>query len=263
MFTAHFKMSGQPFCERAPVEQILRDERIQQGLARLQYFAHQGEIAVVTGQAGIGKSTLLKLFVKELQVNLYSWVYLHLTQVKTTSLLKLIVTTMGESPRLGKDRLFAQIIDKTKSSERQIILLIDEAQMLSGEALIDLRLLLSSAIDEAPPLRLLLAGQEDLARQLKSSRHLAMLQRVGVRYQILPLTRDQTVSYIDFQMQAVDANEKIFDQEVKLAIHDYTHGVPRQINNVATACLLNAAARKQSKVNEALFADTVSEWQGV
>ena len=72
-----------------------------------------------------------------------------------SSLLKLIVTTMGESPRHGKDRLFAQIIDKTKTSERQIILLIDEAQMLSGEALIDLRLLLSSAIDEAPPLRLL------------------------------------------------------------------------------------------------------------
>ena len=60
MFTNHFKMTGQPFVERAPVEQILRDERIQQGLARLQYFVYQGEIAVLTGQAGIGKSTLLK-----------------------------------------------------------------------------------------------------------------------------------------------------------------------------------------------------------
>lgn len=261
MFTAHFKMSGQPFCERASREQILLDERLQQGLARLHYFSSQGEIASIVGQAGIGKSTLLKLFVKELQVNLYSWVYLHLTQVKTSSLLKLIVSAMGESPSLGKDRLFAQILNKAKSSERQIILVIDEAQMLSGEALTDLRLLLSSAMDDAPPLRLLLAGQEDLARQLKSSRHLALLQRIGVRYQLFPLTRDQTVSYIDFQMQAINANEKIFDHEVKLAIYDYTHGVPRQINNIATACLLNAAARKQSKITDRLFADTVSEWQ--
>lgn len=133
--------------------------------------------------------------------------------------------------------------------------------MLSEEALIDLRLLLSSAVDETPPLRLLLTGQEDLARRLKSSNHLALAQRVSVRYALLPLSKEQTASYIDFQMQSVDANEKIFDHEVKCAIHDYTHGVPRQINNIATACLLNAAARKQSKINQQLFTDTVTaEW---
>ena len=146
------------------------------------------------------------------------------------------INALGESPSLGKDRLFAQILDKAKNSERQIVLIVDEAQMLSSEALTDLRLLLSSAIDERPPIRLLLSGQEDLARHLKSSRHLALLQRISVRYNLVPLTRDQTVSYIDFQMKSVNAGEKIFDPEVKLAMHDYTHGVPRQINNVATAC---------------------------
>ena len=258
MFTNHFKMTGQPFVERAPVEQILRDERIQQGLARLQYFVQQGEIAVVTGKAGIGKSTLLKLFIKELPVNLYSWLYIHLTQVRTTSLLKLIINAMGESPSLGKDRLFAQILDKAKNSERQIVLIVDESQMLSSEALTDLRLLLSSAIDDRPPIRLLLSGQEDLARHLKSSRHLALLQRISVRYNLVPLTRDQTVSYIDFQMRSVDASEKIFDPEVKLAMHDYTHGVPRQINNVATACLLNAASRKPKTLSTQLRSSRIT-----
>ena len=63
MFTTHFKMTHQPFLERIPAEHILRDERLAQGLARLQYLAEAGSIGLVTGQTGVGKSSLVRLFV--------------------------------------------------------------------------------------------------------------------------------------------------------------------------------------------------------
>ena len=52
----------QPFCEKIPTTLIMKDERFTQGLARLQYLLLSGSIAVLYGQTGVGKSTLLKLF---------------------------------------------------------------------------------------------------------------------------------------------------------------------------------------------------------
>ena len=168
MFTSHFQMKRQPFTERTTVERILQDERIKQGLARLKYLMEAGTIAMVSGGTGVGKSTLLKLFVHSLGRNRCQPVYLHITDVKATSLLKLIVAAMGESPKNTKDRLFSQIFDKSQKNEATTLLIIDEAHLLISEALTDLRLLVSSALDETPPLKIILSGQEPLRGNLRN-----------------------------------------------------------------------------------------------
>jgi general secretion pathway protein A len=99
MFTTHFKMKIQPFCESISAQQILQDERMTQGLARLQYMASQGTIALITGQTGVGKSTLIKLFLSNLPQKQYQPVYVHFSHVRASSLLKLIVTELGEVPK--------------------------------------------------------------------------------------------------------------------------------------------------------------------
>jgi type II secretory pathway predicted ATPase ExeA len=71
MFLNHFKMNDHPFQERPPVEWILKDNRISQSLARLDYFSQQGTLALVIGQTGVGKSTLLRLFIQNLSKNRY------------------------------------------------------------------------------------------------------------------------------------------------------------------------------------------------
>lgn len=261
MFTHHFKMTGQPFCERATLDQILKDDRFTQGLARLEFLALQGTIVLLTGQTGVGKSTLIKLFLSSLAPNRYHVVYLHLTHLKTNGFLKLIVTGLGETPKMGKEKVFSQILDKTTKSELPTLLVVDEAQLLDADALTDLRLLISSALDDQPPFKLLLVGQESLVGQLKRSRHLDLLQRINLRYHLLPLSKTQTIAYIDHQLLAAGAAEKTFDAEVKAAIYDYTHGIPRQINNVATACLLEAAVQKVQKVTEKIFTQTMAEFQ--
>jgi general secretion pathway protein A len=52
----------------------------------------------------------------------------------------------------------------------------------------------------------------------------------------------------------------IFDAEAKDLIHDYTGGVPRQINNIATACLINAASRNLKAIGEPLVNETMNEF---
>ena len=261
MFTAHFQMMRQPFTERTPVDQILQDERIKQGLARLKYLTDSGTIAMISGSTGVGKSSLIKLFVHSLGRNRCQPVYLHLTDVKATSLLKLIVAAMGESPKNTKDRLFSQIFDKSQKSEATSLLIIDEAHLLNSEALTDLRLLVSSALDEAPPLKIILSGQEPLVKNLRKSCHLDLAHRISVQYHLHSLSPAGTCAYMDHQMTSAGSNDKVFEVAVKTSIHEYAGGVPRQRGNIATACLIQAAAQNAKKITREIFVQAVGECQ--
>jgi general secretion pathway protein A len=74
------------------------------------------------------------------------------------------------------------------------------------------------------------------------------------------MSKEKTSAYIDFRISKAGGNEKIFEQVAKDLIHDYTGGVPRQVNNVGTACLLNAAARGMKIISEALVNETMAEF---
>jgi general secretion pathway protein A len=261
MFLNHFQFTSQPFAERVSASALWQDDRMQQGLARLRYLAEEATVGLVTGASGVGKSALLKRFLHELGGPRWQPVYIHLTHLPAAGLLKLLVGKLGEVPRRGKERLFEQILGKALQAEGSLLLILDEAHLIDGDALTDIRLLVSSALDDAPPLKVVLAGQEPLRQTLRQSLHTALLSRISVRFHLAPLTKEQTESYIDFQLKQAGASEKLFDSDAKDLIHDYSGGVPRQINNLATACLLQAAAQNAPRVTNAILQQTFSEFQ--
>lgn len=64
---------------------------------------------------------------------------------------------------------------------------------------------------------------------------------------------------MDHQMTSAGVNEKVFDQSVKTSIYEYSNGVPRQINNIATACLIQGAAQNAKKITREIFVQAVRE----
>ena len=261
MFLNHYNMTAHPFCEKPPIDWILNDDRFDQAFARLRFFQEQGDIALIIGQTGVGKSSLIRLFKQSIPLNKYRILYLHLTHVSPEAFLRLIVTKLGERPKLGKDRLFLQIIDRLKESETETILIIDEAHLVPSQALIDLRLLISSGNESRLPFKIVLSGQEGLAFLLNRSIHTDLTHRIGVRCRLGSLSKSQTAAYIDHRLRCAGAAEKLFEPEAKSIIHDYSGGVPRQINNIATACLINAASKNLQTVNELLVNEAMTEFK--
>lgn len=261
MYLEHFQLKSQPFSEHAAVSALWQDPRMDEGLARLEYLVQCGQLGLVTGPSGVGKSALLKRFLHALPPQQCQALYCHLTHLPCVGLLKMVVAQLGETPRRGKERLYEQILERAARAEGTLLLVFDEAHLLDGDALTDLRLLISSALDARPPLKMLLVGQEPLRAVLRQARHADLLNRVSVRHQLRPLSREQTCRYIDFQFGQAGGDPQVFDDSVKTAIHDFTGGVPRQINNLATACLLQATARKVLRIDDHLFQQAVGEFQ--
>jgi len=257
VFLDHFSMTAHPFSERTPADRLHEDERMKEGLARLAYFIGEGSLGLITGHTGVGKTSLLRLFLRTLSRTQFLPIYLYLSQVGSIGLLKLIVTALGEIPKRGKERLYMQIFERVQNAELTTVLVLDEAQYLDSDALTDLRLLVSS--QDSDKLKIVLAGQETLRDQLRRSCHHDLVHRLRIRYHVPPLTAQQTTAYIDRQMRDVGSNAKVFEPEAKRLIHDYSTGFPREINNLATACLIHAAARDSKKVTEPIVNEASQE----
>lgn len=260
MFLNHFQMTRHPFAEKPPADWILQDSRFQEAMARLTFFQNEGHIALVLGQTGVGKSSLLRYFTRSLPLNRYQVLYFSLTSVSPNALLRQIVIELGEAPKIGKDRLFRLILERIKKSDAEIFLILDEAHLISSQSLTDLRLLSSSGMDTQLPLKIILCAQDSFTTLLKQSVHADIVNRITIRCRLHSLSKDQTAAYINHRIHLAGGSDKTFDQEAKSLIHDYSGGVPRQINNIATACLLNAASRNYQIIEETLVNDTMAEF---
>ncbi|MBU1557823.1 AAA family ATPase [Patescibacteria group bacterium] len=259
MFERHFHMTSLPFTEHITVDRIQQDDRFTQALSRLQYFSLQGSLAVITGNTGVGKSTLIKLFLNSLDRS-YCGLYVHLTQVQSSCLLKLVSEQLGQTPKQTKEKVFKQILERVRNSDLKHLLVLDEAHLATVEALTDLRLLISSALDDTAPLKILLVGQQNLNKTLALTTLTDLYHRINIRYNLKPLSKTQTISYIDLHLKNAGADSSIFSNDVKNSIFKISHGIPRLINQVATTCLISAASRNLHKIDDLLFSKTIDEF---
>jgi general secretion pathway protein A len=259
MFAQAFHLTALPFEEHISADRILDDERFAQALDRLRYFAEHGLVALLTGPTGAGKSCLLKRFLHLLPEHRYQSIYLHISRMDAAAMLRMIVAALGEKPSLGRDRLFRQILDRTREAERATVLVIDDAHLLNEPTLTDLRLLVSAPSSAPPSLKVLLCGQPPLAKLLARASLADLLNRICVRCSLRPLSKEQTVVYMDRRLQAVGGSEQLFETAAKQLIHDHTGGIPRSINNLATTCLIHAASKQLKRIHEALVVEAAAE----
>jgi general secretion pathway protein A len=259
MFAQTFHLNALPFEEHIGTDHIHDDDRVTQALDRLQYFAEHGLVALLTGPTGVGKSCLVKRFLHALPAHRYQSLYLYISRVEAAAMLRMIVAALGEKPSLGRDRLFRQILDRTREAERATVLVIDDAHLLGEATLTDLRLLVSAPSSAPPSLKVLLCGQSPLSKLLARASLADLQGRICVRCSLRPLSKDQTVAYIDRRLKAVGGAETLFETEAKHLIHEHTGGCPRAINNLATTCLIHAASKQLKRIQEALVVEAAAE----
>jgi len=259
MFAKAFNFQFHPFEEQIDSDRIITDERFAHVFDRLEYFAQHGLVALLTGPTGVGKTSLIKRFLDTLPSHRYQPLYLHISHIGSSAMLRTIVAALDERPSMGKDRLFRQILDRTRASERSTLIAIDDAHLLNESTLTDLRLLVSAPQCNSPGIKLLLGGQPPLAKLLARASLADLLNRISVRAHLHPLSKDQTVCYIDQRLSAAGGSDQIFETTAKHLIHEHSGGIPRQINNLATGCLIHAASRQLKRINDALVVEAAQE----
>jgi general secretion pathway protein A len=258
----HFGLTRNPFLVSPDPENFFstaaHDEALLQLVSRIE--ARQGFL-VLTGEAGTGKTIVLRYLLDWLRRYNYPTAYVFHPLLRSADLLELILEDFGVPCRSSskKELLVALknwLIDRHRLGDCPVIL-IDEAQALKNKTLHQLAALLRLQVGGTRLVQLVLAGQPSLEEKL-DDRQLAQLRlRVMYHCKIPALSMAETAGYVGSRLGvagAATSDSSMFPEESIQEIFGYSRGIPRVINLLCEHAFLAAYAdgRKAISPNDVL-----------
>jgi hypothetical protein len=123
---------------------------------------------------------------------------------------------------------------------RRALLVVDEAQNLTAQAIEELRMLSNYQLETRALLQSFLVGQPEFRRMLESAQMQQLRQRVIAGCHISPMDAEETRGYIEHRLSHVGWNgDPEFDVEAYQALFEATGGIPRRINSLCDRLLLS------------------------
>jgi len=251
-----FGLDWHPFGRTTSQQAIYRHRGYEEAKSRLHYTVELEGLAVLLAESGCGKSLLLGETADELQTGGWRVHYFAHSTIGPFSLVNVLAKKVGVAPKRSRGETAMALCDALLDDERHHLLVIDEAHRMPDATMEDVRLLTIADFDRQSPFLLLLAGQFELDDRLAEPTHYALDQRVTAFARLLPLSPEETAEYLRHRLAAAGAGKRpVFDDGAIEAIHEATGGVPRRINNLATAAFIVAAARGHKLVTAQDVAD--------
>ncbi|MBD3349135.1 MAG: AAA family ATPase [Candidatus Eisenbacteria bacterium] len=223
-----------------------------EALAHLKYGVEERKGFIqLTGEVGTGKTTMLDVLISELDASTAVAKLSH-TTVNEVDLLRLIARGFGmETDADSKADLLDLLRERLSSwskEGRNAVVVVDEAQNLDLPALEEIRLLSNLKVNGRLGLQIILAGQPELRDKLERSELRQLRQRIGIKYHLTPLSRQETADYIAHRMAVAGGEAEIFHPRAVEAIFEYSQGVPRIVNMVCDRALLAGYAENRRTI---------------
>ena len=259
MYRQFYGLQDKPF-DIVPNPTVLYEsEKHSQALTYLRYgFTENIGFILFTGDIGTGKTTLIKCLLGEISDDVEVAVVFN-TNVSADELLRLVmieleVEGVGPDKSRNLDLLNDHLINVYRQG-RRCLLIIDEAQNLSAQALEEVRLLSNLQAENQPLLQIILAGQPELRDIIRSPGLEQLAQRVAITYHLTPLSREELGEYVAYRLQVVGCDKELFTKEALDLIYEHSRGIPRSVNILCNASLVYGYADSQ----EVIGPDVVSQ----
>jgi type II secretory pathway predicted ATPase ExeA len=263
LWAEHFGFTRTPFSKSVPADKLFMRTAHKEAVARIQYCISESALGVLVGDVGAGKSVAVRAAVASLDRTRYTVVYVANPSGGCRGLYVAITTALGATPRFHKAEAIVQVANLLAAEQaerhRKVVFLIDEAHLLSPEQLEELRLLSNAEMDSSSPFAGLLIGQPTLATRLRQGVFAALDQRISVRYGLEGMDLAESVAYLRHHLELAGRTDPLVADDAAARLHRYSSGIPRALNNAATAALMAAAADGKGIVDDLCAKKAVAE----
>lgn len=254
MYEQFFGLTQNPFMLVPDPRFLYMTAQHREALAGLAHSVSRRKgFAVVTGDAGTGKTTLLRTLLQSLAGDVCQFSMLVNPTLTRAEFLESILLDFGiKDLAYGKARQLVQLRDFLRQRYNNGLIaaiLVDEAHELSSELLEEIRLLTNFEESEGKFLQIVLAGQIELDETLETPGLRQLKQRIACRLKIYPLSASQLLSYLRFRWaQAGAGTELPFGEDAIDYLGLFSGGIPRVINAICDNALLIAFAESSKEV---------------
>lgn len=264
LYTSFFGFSERPFTLLPDPDFLFWSDGHARAYSVLEYgVVTCAPLTVITGEIGAGKTTLIQKLLGSLDEDITIGLISN-AQGGRGDLLRWVLYSLGINAGAQDDYItlfkkFQDFIITEYAENRHVVLVIDEAQNLSVEALEELRMLTNINSNKDELLQLILVGQPELRDTVASPELAQFAQRVTAAYHLKPLDFKQTKAYIEHRLKLVGGTGNEFSIYAIKCIFEETGGVPRMINKLCDLALVYAASSESKVVGINVMRELVAD----
>jgi putative secretion ATPase (PEP-CTERM system associated) len=268
MYTNFYKLQDRPF-KLTPDHRFFFDSQPhRKALSYLTYGLHQGEgFVVITGEVGAGKTILVEYLLSKLESAHFAAGKVVTTQIHADDVLRLAALAFGLAPN-GADKaslleMFRSFLISSHRNGVRPLLIVDEAQNLSHDALEELRMMSNIQLRETALLQIHLVGQPEFRTMIASDSLEQLRQRVIASYHLRPLDEADTRGYIEHRLRRVGwQDDPNFTAEAFARIYEESAGVPRRINLLCDRVLLCGFLEERHEIDRPVVDQVIADMRG-
>lgn len=217
-------------------------------------------VTVLVGEAGTGKTTLIKAALNEQS----SIVHLWNPTLSREEFFDFLASGFGFGAEAAKSKtvFLRKLEDRLRDSSQPIAVIVDEAQSVSHELLEEVRLLTNTESSNGRSLTVALVGQPELADRLNHASLRQLKQRIALRCELSTLTLAETASYISARVRVAGGREDVmFTRDAVRAIHEHSRGIPRTISVICDNALISGFATDVKPVNRDMIVEVCKDFE--
>ena len=231
-------------------------------------------IIVLTGEMGTGKTTLCRAALYQLDRKTFT-TFVPDPHLSREDLLRMLLVDFGEVSvdDLRRGRLsnasrpdlsyqLYEFLTSLESVDAFAVLVIDEAQHLAQPLVEEIRAL-SELEAGRRLLQIVLVGQPELQTRLKQFQMRQIDQRVTMRCELRPLTREDLAGYVAHRLATVGGTKErvAFASAAIDLIHAASNGVPRLVNIICDRAMSHAQVQRVSVIGPPLVSEAIDGLQ--
>jgi general secretion pathway protein A len=248
-----YGLMREPFAKDIDPSDMLQTEPLQEALQSLKAAIEVRTSAVVTGDSGCGKTCLWRCLEEDLPQGRYRLHYAYNSTVNRRDFYRQLSIAMGLEPHSSFAALHynvSQHIQELASQHKlRVIVVLDEAHLLSIQVLEQIHILLNFEKDSKPWLSLIMIGLPDLRETLKRNVLASLTARVPIRIHIQPLDAEQVKLYVRHRMSIAGCRRDVFSDDALLLMSKATGGIMRKLDVLGRQCLVSALKTKSNLVD--------------
>lgn len=264
MYEKFYGFSEMPFRATPDSKFFFPSAKHTEALNSLIYAINERKgFVVITGEIGAGKTTVYRTLLNRLDINTKVATITN-THLTCKELIAQLLEELEVDYKEGtKQRLLSQLNDyliRQLASDINVVLIIDEAQNLSGRALEEVRMLSNLETEKEKLIQLILVGQPQLKKKLENINLEQFKQRIAVYYHLHGLNKDETREYVLHRLRLASQNGcDMFTPDAIESIYRYSRGIPRLINLICDSALLSGYVADTKTITIDIIADVVKE----